>query len=177
MWALDHKKGWVLKNWCLQTVESGKTLESALDCKIKPINPKGNQPWIFVGRTVKAKALTLWPPDAKSQLTGKDPDSGKDWRQNEKRASRGEDGYLASPAPWTWVWANSRRWWRTGKPGVWSQWGCKESATTQQLNNNNRPSLGLVTLPALVLNLISSEYNLKSIMQSIKIILKFSLFL
>ena len=83
---LDHKESWVPKNWCFQTVELKKTLESSLDCKeIKPVNPKGNQPWIFIGRTdAKAEAPILWPPDMKSQLIGKDPDSGKDWGQKEK---------------------------------------------------------------------------------------------
>ena len=79
----DHKEGWVLKNWCVWTVVLKKTLESPLDSKeIKSVNPKGNQPWIFIERTdAEAEALILWPPDANSQLTGKDPDVGKDWRQ------------------------------------------------------------------------------------------------
>ena len=65
-----------------------KTVESPLDCKIKPVNPKGNQPWIFIGKTdAEAEAPVVWPPDMKSQLTGKDPDAGKDWRQNEKGAA------------------------------------------------------------------------------------------
>ena len=84
---LDHKESWVPKNWCFQTVVLEKTLESSLDCKeIKSVNPKGNQPWIFTGRAdAKAKAPILWPPDAKSRLTTKDPDAGKDWSQEEKR--------------------------------------------------------------------------------------------
>ena len=94
MWELDHK-AWALKNWCFQTVVLDKTLESPLDCKeIKPANPKGNQSWIFIGRTdADAKALILWPPDAKSQIIGKDPDAGKDWRQEEKGMT--EDEWLA----------------------------------------------------------------------------------
>ena len=82
MWELDNEKGWVQKNWCLPTVVLDKTLDSALDNKeIKPVNPKGNQPWIFIGRTgAEAEVPILWPPDVKSQLTGKDPDAGKDWR-------------------------------------------------------------------------------------------------
>ena len=81
MWELDHKEGWALKNWCFQTVVIEKTLESPLDCKeIIPVNPEGNQPWIFIGRT-DAEAPLLWLPDAKSQLTGKEPDAGKDWWQ------------------------------------------------------------------------------------------------
>ena len=74
---LDHKEGWVLKNWCFQTVVLEKTLKSPLDSKIKPVNPKVNQPWIFIGRT-SAEAPILCAPDAKSQLFGKDPDSGKE---------------------------------------------------------------------------------------------------
>ena len=90
MWELDHKEGWVLKNWCFQIVVLEKTLESLLDCKkIKPVNPKGNQPWIFIGRT-DAEAPILWPPDVKSSLIGKDPDAGKDWRQKEKRVAEEE---------------------------------------------------------------------------------------
>ena len=84
MWELDHKEGWALKSWCFCIVVLETTLESTLDCKeIKPVNPKGIQPWIFIGRT-DAEAPILWPPDAKSQLIGKDLDAGKDWRQQEK---------------------------------------------------------------------------------------------
>ena len=86
MWELDHKGGWALKNWCFWTVVLQKTLESPLDCKeIQPVHPKGNQSWIFIGRTdAEAEAPVLWPPDAKSRLLTKDPDTGKDWRQEEK---------------------------------------------------------------------------------------------
>ena len=85
--------------------------------EIKPANPKGNQPWIFIGRTdAEAEGPVLWPPDVKSWLIWKDPDAGKDWRQEEKGTT--EDGWIASLIQWTWVWANSRRWWRTGKPGL-----------------------------------------------------------
>ena len=94
-------------------------LESPLDSKgIKPVNPKGNQPWICIGRT-GAEAPILWPPDEKNQLTGKDSDAGKDWGPEEKGGGdTGWDGWMASPTQWTRVWANSGRWWRTGKPGV-----------------------------------------------------------
>ena len=83
MWELDHKESWVLKNWCFQTVMLEKTLESPLDCKeIQPVRPKEIQAWIFTGRTdAEAEAPVLWPPDVKSRLIGKDPDAGKDWRQ------------------------------------------------------------------------------------------------
>ena len=78
MWELDHKEGWTLKNWCFWTVVLEKTLESPLDCKeIQPVHPKGNQHWIFIGRT-DAEAPILWPPDVKSQVIGKDSDAGKD---------------------------------------------------------------------------------------------------
>ena len=99
-----------------------KTLESPLDCKeIKPVNPKGNQSWIFIGRTdAEAEPLILWPPDAKNWLTRKDPDPGKDWRQEEKGMT--ENG-LASPTQWTWVWISSRSWWWTGKPGMLQSMG------------------------------------------------------
>ena len=81
LWELDHKEGWVTKNWCFQIVMLEKTLETPLDSKeIKPVNPKENQPWIFIGRTdTEAKAPILWLPDAKSWLTGKEPDAGKNW--------------------------------------------------------------------------------------------------
>ena len=91
MWELDSKESWVPKNWCLQAVVLEKTLESPLEGKdIKPVNLKGNQPWILFGRTdAKAEASILWPPDAKSWLIGKDPHAGKDWTQK-KRATKDE---------------------------------------------------------------------------------------
>ena len=88
MWQLDHKEGWVLKNWRLWIMLE-KTLESPLDCKIKPVNPKGNQQWIFTGRT-DAEALILWSSDVNSWLTGKDSDAGKDWGPKKKRAAEDE---------------------------------------------------------------------------------------
>ena len=83
MWELYHKEGWVPKNWCFWTVVLEKTLKSPLDCKeIKPVHPKGDQSWVFIGRTdAEAEAPIFWPPDAKSQLIRKDPDAGKDWWQ------------------------------------------------------------------------------------------------
>ena len=86
MWELNNKKGWAPKNWCFWTEVLEKTFESPLDSKdIKPVNVKGNQPWIFIGRTdAETETPILWPPDAKSQLTGKDPDSGESGRQEEK---------------------------------------------------------------------------------------------
>ena len=88
IWELDCKKGWAPKNWCFWIVLE-KTLENPLDSKIKPFNLQGNQPWIFIART-DAEAPILWPPDAKSQLTVKDPDAGKDWEQEEKGMTEDE---------------------------------------------------------------------------------------
>ena len=87
MWELDHNEGWVPKNWCFQTTMLEKTPESPLDSKeIKQVNRKGNQPWIFIGRTdAKAEAPILWLVETKSWLSGKDPDVGKDWRQGRRR--------------------------------------------------------------------------------------------
>ena len=87
MGQLDHKEGWAPKNWCFWTVVLEKTLESPLDCKeIQPVHPKGDQSWIFIGRTdAEAEAPILWPPDAKRRYTEKDPDAGKDWGWEEKR--------------------------------------------------------------------------------------------
>ena len=92
MWESGHKEGWVPKNWCFWIVALEKTLESPLDCEeSKPVHPKGNQSWIVTGRTdAEAEAPIFWPPDAKSQLTGKDPDAGKHWGQRRKRQQRGE---------------------------------------------------------------------------------------
>ena len=90
MWELDHKESWVLMNWCFWTVVLEKTLESPLNFKeIKPANPEGNQSWIFIGRTdAEAETPVLWPPDGKSWLIRKDPDTGKDWRQEEEGTTR-----------------------------------------------------------------------------------------
>ena len=137
-YELDHKEGWVLKNWCLQTVVLEKTLESPLDRKdIKPVHPNENQPWIFIGKAdAKAEAPILWPPDAKSQLIGKDPDAGKDWRQKEKGTTEDE------MARWH-HWLNGHEFEQTpgdsegqGSLVCCSPWGCKESNTTERLKDN-----------------------------------------
>ena len=92
VWELEHNKGWTLKNWCFWIVVLEKTRESPLDFKeIKPINPEGSQPWIFIGRTdAETEAPILWPPVAKSQLIQKDPDVGKDGMQKKKGTTEDE---------------------------------------------------------------------------------------
>ena len=92
MWELDYKEGWAQKNWCFWTVVLEKTLESPLDSKeIQPVHPNGNQSWMFFGRTdAEAETPVLWPPHAKSWLIGKDPDVGKEWRQEEKGTTEDE---------------------------------------------------------------------------------------
>ena len=123
MWELDYKESRALKNWCFWTVVLEKTLESPLDSKeIQPVHPELNQSWIFIGRTdVEAEAPVLWPPDAKNWLIGKDPDAGKDWRQ--EKGMTGWDGWMASPTQWTWIWVNSGSWWWTEGPGVLQSMG------------------------------------------------------
>ena len=110
MWESDYKESWASMN-CFWTVVLEKTLESPLHSKeIQPVHPKGNQSWIFIGKTdATAETPILRPPDMKNWLILKDPDAGKDWRR---------DGWMASLTQWTWVWVNSRSWWRTGRPGM-----------------------------------------------------------
>ena len=138
MWELEHKEGWALNNWCFWTVVLEKTLESPLDSKeIKPVDPKGNQPWIIIRRTdAETEAPILWPPEAKSWLIRKDPDAGKDWRQEEKRMTEDEmvgwhhwlDGHEFEQA----LGDNEGQ----GRLMYCIPWGCKELDITEQLNNN-----------------------------------------
>ena len=136
MWELDYKEGWVLTNWYFWTVVLEKTLESPLNCKeIQPVHPKGDQSWMFIGRTdVAAETAILWPPHAKSWLIGKDPDSCRDWRQEEKGMTEDE------MAGWH-RWLNGHEFGWTlgvsdGQGGLvcCDSWGHKESDTTKQLN-------------------------------------------
>ena len=92
MWELDYKESWALKNWCFWTLVLEKTLEIPLDCKeIQQVHPKGDQSWLFIGRTdAEVETPILRPPDAKKWLIGKDPDAGKDWRQEEKGTTEDE---------------------------------------------------------------------------------------
>ena len=129
------KEGWALKKWCFQAVVLEKTHESPLECKeIKPVNPKWNQPWIFIGR-IDAEAPILWSPDAKSWLFGKNLMLGK-IESKRRRGQQKRDCCMASPIQWIWVWASSGRRWRTGKPGVIQSMGSQRVgcnwATEQQ---------------------------------------------
>ena len=136
MWELDHKEGWAPKNWCFQTVVLEETLENPLDSKeIKAVSPKGNQPWIFIGRTgAEAKVLVLWLLDSKSWFTGKDADAGKDWRQEEKGMTEDEkvgwhhqlNGHESEQAPGD---GDGQ-----GSLACCSPWGRRESAMTEWLN-------------------------------------------
>ena len=136
MWELDYKESWEPKNWCFWTEVLEKTLESPLHCKeIQPVHPKGNQSWIFTGRTdAEAETPIFWPPDGKSWLIWKAPDAGKDWRQEEKGMT--EDEMVG--------WHH----WLSGQKFEWtlgvgdgqgglvccSPWGCKELDMTERLN-------------------------------------------
>ena len=137
-WDLNPRQP---SNWCLWTVVLEKIPESSLhNIKLKPVNLKGNQPWILIGRT-DAEAETpvfwslMWTANSLKSL----------WCWERLRAEgeegiRGRDGWMASPIQWTWTWANFRRWWGTGRPvlqACCSPWGCKESAMTESLKNNN----------------------------------------
>ena len=136
MWELDYKESWALKNWYFWTVVLEKTLESPLDCKeIQPVNPKGNQSWIFMGRTdAEAETPILWPPNVKNRLIKQDPDAGKDWRQEEKGTTEDEmvgwhhqlNGHECEWTPGA----------GDGQGGLvcCSPWGRKELDTTGRLN-------------------------------------------
>ena len=136
MWELDYKKSWAPKNWHFWTVVLKKTLQSPLDSKeIKSVNPKGSQLWIFIGRIdAEAEAPIVWPPDVKNWLIWKDPDTEKDWRQEEKGMTEDEmvgwchrlDGYEFEQAPGV----------GDGQGGLacCSPWGHKESDMTEWLN-------------------------------------------
>ena len=135
MWELDCEESWALKNWCFWTVVLEKTLESPLDCKeSQPVHPEGDQSWMFIGRTdAEAETPVLWPPNMKSWLIWKDPDSGKDWGQEEKGMT--EDEIVG------WHHCLNRHelgksgsWWWTGRPGVLQSTGLQRVNMIEQLN-------------------------------------------
>ena len=139
MWELDYKENWTSKNWCFWTMVLEKTLESPLDCKeIKPVNYEGNQSWIFIGRTdAEAETSILWPHDAKNWVIRKDPDAGKDWRQEKKGTIEDE------MVEWH-HWLNGHEFEQAlgvgegqGSLVCGSPWGHKKSDTTERLNNNS----------------------------------------
>ena len=148
MWELDQKEGWVWKNWSFWTVVLEKTLENPLDCKeIKPVNPKGNQSWVFIGRTgAEAETPILWSPDAKNQLIGKDLDAGQGWRQKEKRAT--EDKMVGWHPRLTGHELEQTLEDNEGQGGLacCSPWGCKELDMTLQLNSSSCYRLFLTAL-------------------------------
>ena len=155
MWELDCEESRLTKNWCFWTVVLEKTLESPLDCKeIQPVHPKGNQSWIFIGRTdAEAEAPMLWPPDAKNWLIGKDPGAGKDWGQEEKGTTEDEMvgwHHLLNGHEFRWT------------PGVGNgqgglaccgSWGRKESDTTEWLT-----LLKLLSVPPFWMDLLKSYW-------------------
>ena len=136
LWKLGYKESWAPKNWCFWTMVLEKTLESFLDCKgIQSVDPKGNQSWMFIGRTYReAENSIFWPPDAKNWLTGKDPDAGKGWKWEEKEMTEDEmvrwhhwlDGHEFEQAPGV---GDGQ-----GSLTCCSPWGRKESDTTEWLN-------------------------------------------
>ena len=118
MWELEYKENWALKNWCFWTVVLQKTLESPLDNKdIQPVNPKGNQSWIFLGRTDTEAETPIFGLMWRTNLFEKTLMLGK-LKVGGEGDDRGWDGWMASPTQWTWVWESSGSWWWTGKPGV-----------------------------------------------------------
>ena len=125
MWELDHKEGWVLKNWCFRTVVLEKTLESPLDGReIKPVNRKGNQSWVFIQRNdAEAEAPILWPTWCEELTHWKRPWCWERLKVGGEGDDRGWDSWMASPTRWTWVWASSKSWWWTGKPGMLQSMG------------------------------------------------------
>ena len=144
MWDKNHKEGWTLMNWFFQTVVLEKTLESPLDSKeIKPVNSKGNQPWLFIGKTdAEAEAPILWPPDAKSYLIGKD----SDWGQKEKWVTENEI------VGWH-HWLNGHEFEHPlgdsegqGSLACCSPWNCKESDTTERLNKRSQYYMQVILL-------------------------------
>ena len=142
MWELDHKESWAPKNQCFQTVLLEKTPETPLDHKeVKPVNPKGNQPWIFIGRPdAEAEVPILWPPDVKNWLTGKDPDAGKDWSQEGKGMTENKtigwhhqlDGFEFEQVPGDGE--------GQGRLACCSLWGSKELDMTWRLNKDKNKS-------------------------------------
>ena len=127
MWELEYKESWALKNWCFWIVLLEETLESPLDCKeIQLVHPKGNQSWIFIGKTDakswNSNTLATWCVEL-TRL--KRPWCWERLKAGGDRDDRGWDGWMASPTQWTWVWVNSGSWWWTGRHGVLQSMGLR----------------------------------------------------
>ena len=149
MWELDHKESWMAKNWCFWTMVLEKTLESPLDYKeVKPVNPKGNQSLIFIGRIdAEAETLTLaiW---CKELTPWKRPWCWERLKAGEEGDNKGWDGWMASPTWWTWVWASSGSWWWTEKPGVLQSVGSQRARhdwVTELLTKENTDTYPTLT--------------------------------
>ena len=160
MWELDHKEGWMLKNWCFWTVVLEKTLESPLDCKeIQPVHPRGNQSWIFIGRTdAETETPILWLPDAKSWLIRKDPDAGKDWGQEEKEVIEDEMvGWHHGFNGHEFDMVKDREAWHAAVPGITksrtrlSNWTSKAKGQGKQIN--------CIQIVKETIKLLSSKYK------------------
>ena len=145
MWEFDYRESWAPKNCCFWTVCWRRLLWVPWTARRQPVHPKGDQSWVFIGRTdVEAEISILWPTDVKSWLIWKDPEKNKrPWCWERLRAGGEEDdrglhGWMASPTQWTWVWVDSKSWWWTGRPGVlWfmgSQW-VKHDWATELMSN------------------------------------------
>ena len=119
MWELDHKEGWVSKNWCFWTVVLEKTLESPLDCKeIQPVHPKGNHSWIFMRDWCWSWSSHIKATWCKELIYWKRHWCWERLKAGGEGDDRGWDGWMASVTQWTWIWVNSGSWWWTGRPGV-----------------------------------------------------------
>ena len=150
MWELGYKASWALKNWCFWTEVLEKTLESPFNFKkIQPVYPKGNQSWAFIGRTdAEVETLILWPHDGKNLLIGNDPDSGKDWRWEEKGNDRGWDGWMASPTDgheFEYALGVGEG---QGSLACCSPWGHKELHMTEWMNWTEVKDLGIRLIPS-----------------------------
>ena len=147
MWELNYKEGWAPKNWCFQTVVLEKMLESLLNYKeIKPVNPKGNQPWIFIGSSdAEAEAPILWPTDPKTWLIGKDLDAGKDWGQEEKRGRQRikwlDDIINTMDRSLSKLWETVK----DGKPGVLQSMGLQRVACDRVTQPQPRAIVAIIT--------------------------------
>ena len=148
MWELEHKECWVLKNWYLWTVVLEKTLESPLDWKeIQGVHPKGNQSWIFTGRT-DAKAeipntLVTWCEELTHR---KRPWCWERLKAGGEGDNRGWDGCMASVIQWTWVWVKSRRWWWTGRPSMLQSMGSQRAGHDWATELNWTETFGMMIL-------------------------------